>query len=334
MTSNTTKMDIDSVTVDYLIENEVDIVISNKLPREWYFTLKGLKIVTVTLGNREECVHYSEIVIDYLNKDDKRYFTGKDYSMFQNGNLKIDGIFDLIEIMDWDSTFFGFKIAYLSCMHLTENIMYRIEKFIKNENINLVEYLCNCHDRRSVRVAEKNEFQFVDIRLTYKKSITRKEHVSLDKWAFDRAGERDIAALKKMVSGGFYKDSRYFFDGNFNVQKTDEFFQLWIEKGIKGQYDAGCWCLYDNKIPVAFCTLRFEGKERAYIGIFGIDRRFQGLGLGKKMLLSVFKMLAEKSIRDIYVVTQGRNYDAQRLYQSVGFRTEATQLWYHKWVWG
>jgi hypothetical protein len=33
----------------------------------------------------------------------------------------------------------------------------------------------------------------------------------------------------------------------------------------------------------------------------------------------------------VQVITQGRNYAAQRLYQRAGFVTRKTELWYHKW---
>lgn len=331
MMGDATKIGIELLNVDYLIDNDFDIVICNRLPKQWYFTLRGLNIVSITLGNRENCEDYSDIVIDYFSENDKRYFTGNSCSISQNGNFKIIEIFDLIEILKWDSEFFGFNIAFLSCMHLTENIMYRIEKFIMNENVKLIEYLCNCHDRRSVRVAEKNGFRFVDMRLTYKKSMQQEEAISLGKWHFGRAEQDAIVSLKEMVSGDFYKDSRYFFDGNFEIKKIDEFYQGWIEKGVLGEYDDECWCLYDNNMPVAFCTLKYAGNKRVNIGIFGIDRKYQGMGLGKKLLCCVYNMLMAKNIENIFVVTQGRNYEAQCLYQSFGFRTETTQLWYHKW---
>lgn len=329
---NKAKLDLSLLTVDYLIDKGIEIVITNCLPREWYFTLRGLNIVTITFGDRGRFSDYSDIVIDCLSDDDKRYFTGKNYSVRQNGNLEIGEIVNLIQKLEWDSNYFGFNIAYLSCMHLTENIMHRIEKFIRREDIRLVEYLCNCHDRRSVRVAEKNGFQFVDIRLTYKKILHEKESISLDKWTFNRATENDIPTLRKMVSNEFYKDSRYFFDDNFDVEKIDEFYQDWVKKGVLGQYDDECWCLYDNKVPVAFCTFRYENQKNANIGIFGIDRKNQGRRLGEKLLCSVLNMLIDRNIRTISVVTQGRNYYAQCLYQGVGFRTESTQLWYHKWI--
>ena len=46
----------------------------------------------------------------------------------------------------------------------------------------------------------------------------------------------------------------------------------------------------------------------------------------------VIEELYKDGITYIDVVTQGRNYSAQRLYQRCGFITQSTELWYHKWL--
>ncbi len=325
------KTDLCSLTVDFLIDNKIEVLVANGLPKEWYFILRGLNIVTVTLDNLEKYHPYSDIVIDCLSNDDKRYFTGKNYSVCQNENLEIEKIVNLITKLEWDSNFFGFNIAYLSCMHLTENIMRRIENFIKKEDIRLVEYLCNCHDRRSVRVAEKNGFNFTDIRLTYKKVLEEKENIPLNDLIFGKATEQDIPRLRAL-NKDIYRDSRYFFDGNFEIEKVYEFYPGWVEKSVRGQFDDECRCFYERGTPVAFCTVKFGGENSASIGLLGVDPDYQGKGLGKKMLYSVFNLLIDRNIQRVFVVTQGRNYAAQILYQAAGFRTESTQLWYHKWI--
>ena len=40
---------------------------------------------------------------------------------------------------------------------------------------------------------------------------------------------------------------------------------------------------------------------------------------------------SESGVRDVQVVTQGRNRAALRLYQRCGFVIEAVELWYHRW---
>lgn len=328
------QLNIKRLDVDYLIKNQINVVIATELPKEWYFTLKGLNIVLIVLGNREKNRKYADIVIDCLSNDDKRYFTGEKYSLCQSNIEQVNEFNEIVNLilkLSWDSHFYGYNVAYLSCMHLTQNILYQVEKFIREKNIRLVEYLCNCHDRRSVLSAEKNGFHFVDIRLSYRITIKNKHNYSLGKFLFRKAEEHDISVLQA-ISKYIYKDSRYFFDKNFNQEKICEFYQGWVQKGVLGQYDDECWCLCDKDLPVAFCTIKYKDFKTAAIGLVGVDADCQSNGLGKKTMYSIFNMLMDKGIQDVVVVTQGRNYPAQRLYQSVGFRTHATQLWYHKWI--
>ena len=329
--NNKAQIDLSELTIDYLIEHGIEVVISNGLPKEWYYLLKGMNIVSITFGSCEVYGNLADITIDCYSHDYTRYFTGKNFSVCGNANFNIGEIVDLIEIKEWDSRFFGFNVAYLSCMHLTENIIYRISGFIKRKDINLLEYPCNCHDNRSVIVAEKNGFHFADIRLTYHRYLKERHIADLDGLKFEKATEPDIPGLRS-ISQNFYRESRYYFDMNFDKNKVRLFFQRWIEKGVRGEFDDECWCLYDKMAPVAFCTLCYEKQNVARIGLFGVAQDYRGQGLGKRILYSVFNMLIERNFTDLFVVTQGRNYDAQRLYQSTGFKTESTQLWYHKWI--
>jgi len=49
------------------------------------------------------------------------------------------------------------------------------------------------------------------------------------------------------------------------------------------------------------------------------------------MIGQSLELLRQEGITHAEVVTQGRNYGAQRMYQRCGFVTRTTELWYHKW---
>jgi|GEM_PF-1053318 len=326
-------INLEELTSDYLINNSIDVVISNGLPKEWYFVLKGLKIVTVTMDEIKDYFSLADIVIDYKSKDSNKYFTGDEYSIVKNKDFDFQEIVDLISRLNWDSDFWGFPVAYLSSKHLSENILHRIERFIKKEDIRLLQYLCNCHDIRSVRVAERNGFNFIDIRLTFEKSLIEKNNnFGLPaNITFNKAQKDDIEELKK-ISGNLYPQSRYFFDINFDPERVKDFYENWVEKGVLGQFDNECYCLYHSGIPVGFCTIRYNISNTVNIGLFGVANDFQGKGLAKLLLNAIFNILIDKKISKLFVVTQGRNYGAQRLYQNTGFLTKSTELWYHKWI--
>ena len=328
------RKNIASVYSDYLVKSGTDVIVSNGLPEELYAMAKRLKIVTVTLDAFSEYHTLADILIDYANHSNARYFTGGDYSLLENKDFEseFDEITNLIKKLEWDSNFWGFPVAYLSCRYLREAIVFRLEKFIKSENIKLIEYLCNCHDGQSVKIAENNGFNFVDIRLSFEKSLDRKTEVSFsDGFTVSLAGARDIEILKN-IADNIYKTSRYFFDENFDREKVNEFYRRWVEKAVLGQYDDECYCLYFKGKVVGFCTVKYHFLHTASINLVGISKDYQTRGLARSLLGFVFNKLIDKGVSKILVVTQGRNYPAQRLYQRAGFLTKATELWYHKWI--
>lgn len=332
--NNTKRADLDELSAEQFIEASVDVVISNRLPIEWYLIFKGLKIATITIDSNEDDRNYSDITIDYKSNNRFKYFTGKSHSICGNRDTAeyYAEIFELITVLDWDTEFFGYPVAYLSSRRLTDSIMYRIEKFIQENSVKLVEYKCDCHDRRSVCIAEKNGYEFKDIRLTYERPMDCKQDIQLGgQHEIRLAQTHDIPELLK-IGDKLYQDSRYYFDKNFKMEKVDEFYRSWIEKAVLGTFDHECYTLFEKGKPVAFCTIRYGRSKIAEIGLVGVAKERSGEGLCGQLLQFVINMMMDKKIKKLMVVTQGRNYFAQRLYQKMGFMTYCTELWYHKWI--
>lgn len=327
----TKKILASQLNFDYLVSNDVQVIITDYLSDEWLLKLKEKNIVSIVFGKIDKYHDLADIVIDHKSSDNNKYFTGSNFSLKNNPDLNFDEIVNLVSIMQWDSDFFGFPVAFVGSMHLSENIYHHIDKFLRKEKVKLVEYLCNCHDDRSVKIAEKNQFHFTDMRLTFDMSLKNKFQVSEGDFSFEQADKSTVPALKKLTTN-LYKDSRYFFDGNFDIDKINEFYSGWIEKAVKGTFDHECFCAFKGNNPVAFCSIRYNKRNTASIGLFGVSAEHSGKGLGKQLLYYVFNHLIDNGIEKMYVVTQGRNYSAQRLYQSVGFKTTSTELWYHKWL--
>jgi dTDP-4-amino-4,6-dideoxy-D-galactose acyltransferase len=327
----TDRIDLATLTVDMLRRNEYDVVVSNGLSQKWYGVLNELDVVALTIDSIDKYLQWADIVIDHKAENSNKYLTGPEYSICRNADLPFVDIANLIKKLEWDSDFFGFPVALLSSRYLTDKIIKRAHKFIECENIRLVEYLCNCHDALSVRTAEKHGFNFADIRLSFQKKLRKTGEVSMpDGFVFGKAKEEHVPELKK-ISNGLYVLSRYFFDDHFDKARVNEFYQGWVAKAVRGQYDDECYCLFKNNKPVAFCTIKYA-LGSASIGLFGLDINYQGKGLGQLLLTKVFNHLIGKQYGMLHVVTQGRNYAAQRLYQRAGFVTRSTELWYHKWM--
>lgn len=325
------RLAVDNLSVNFLVDNEVQVVVSNGLPKEWFYIFRGLAIVSIVIEDIREYHELADIVIDHRSSDTNKYFTGQSFSLVDNSAFDIREITDLVSLLEWDTDFFGFPVAFLSCRYLSPSIVAQSDRFIRQNSIRLVEYLCNCHDDRSVKLAEQEDYHFTDIRLTFDIRLRAKQTIGAAPHRFGAASPADVDHLKQLTES-MYKDSRYFYDGHFEIAKLNTFYANWIEKAVHGTFDDECLCLFDGGSPIGFCTIKYLGAASASIGLFGMDARFAGKGLAKTLLSNVFNQLIDKKVEYVTVVTQGRNYAAQRLYQSMGFRTQSTQLWYHKWM--
>ena len=240
-------------------------------------------------------------------------------------------IVSLYKKLKWDSDFWGINIGYISCLKMTPNIEKNIKSFVKKENISMLQYLCNCHDKYSVMTAEGSGYSFVDIRLTYEQFLSNDiQPVGDCEYNVRKARNQDIDELKKLTQN-IYNLSRYYYDANFERSKVEEFYSGWIEKAVLGKFDDFAYILCKKDQPVGFCSVKLQGGNSASIGIFGMSNACSGKGLAKYLLDSTLLYLKKNNIKYISVVTQGRNYAAQRLYQRCGFITKSVELWYHKW---
>ena len=317
---------------EYFLEN-IDIVIANKLPNEVYKIIRRKKIVIITIDKYQFQENISDIYIDYLQKEKRNDFFGKSFKITKNKESldKFKRIFNLISLLSWDTNFWGFPVSLITSRRLTKNISYRVNLYLKINNIKLVQYLCDCHDRNSVEIVEKNKYQFKDIRSTFEKTLNKPNNINKFHQGFRKAFIEETQYIQNMAES-LYLDSRYYFDKNFDRKKVQEFYMEWIYKAIHQTYDDDCFVICRDDQPVGYCTLKYLNKKEVAIGLFGVHKNFSGQGLGKILIKNVFKHLENKDYERIIVVTQGRNYAAQRLYQKVGFQTSSTELWYHKWL--
>jgi dTDP-4-amino-4,6-dideoxy-D-galactose acyltransferase len=306
-------------------EDEGDLI-NNLLPDGGVFDLGVL--------DHKEALDFCDHIINILNEPESlAYHTALLTSLVSKDNVKeVCDIINVVKILSWDTDFFGFPVAFLSSLKLNTAIVRFVFDFCSRNQVKLLEYQCDCHDRESVLLAERHGFNFADIRLTFERFI-RGEITTPplpSEFHFDMAHEGDIDRLVD-IADGLYLDSRYYFDTNFPRDKVRKFYSDWVRKAVLGTFDDCAMILRHGQNPVGFCTVKYEPNFTARIRLVGIDPRYRAKGLAKTHLMYCLKELISQGIHYVQVATQGRNYSAQRLYQKAGFVTKKTELWYHKW---
>ena len=71
------------------------------------------------------------------------------------------------EILDWDSAFFGFRIAKVRGDLLNQEKAIQIDRWCSQFGIRCLYFLSRLDDATTTRAAEHNGFRLVDIRMTF-----------------------------------------------------------------------------------------------------------------------------------------------------------------------
>lgn len=231
------------------------------------------------------------------------------------------------EFLEWDSSFFGRRIARVRGGRCSSGDIGRILEWCGPERIDCLYWLAASDDAQAVAVAEKHGFHFVDIRCTLEREL---EPVSAGLGGNVRmARSSDLEDLRQIARSSF-RDSRFYYDPRFDKSRCDELYVTWIERSCKGYADFVLVAEDDGR-PAGFITCHTGPGESGRIGLMAVDVTNQGRGLGQQLVTSALRAFRERGMRVATVVTQGRNIRSQRLYQKCGFVIRSVELWYHRW---
>jgi len=235
----------------------------------------------------------------------------------------------ICEYLEWDSQFFGRRIARAKTSCLTEKLVVEIDDWCSLQRIDCLYFLASSTDPRTAGLAQDNMFRLVDVRVTLDLHMGAACSSSSSPPRVRIAVERDIPALR-ILARSAHRDSRFYYDGNFSDSECDKLYEEWIEKSCRGWADRvlvaeerGELCGYLT------CHLRNAGSGQ--IGLVGVSEKARGKGIGIELLSSAIQWFAKKEAENVSVVTQGRNVRAQRFYQRCGFATRSVEYWFNRW---
>jgi dTDP-4-amino-4,6-dideoxy-D-galactose acyltransferase len=239
---------------------------------------------------------------------------------------------DLCRLLDWDSEFFGRRIAQVSGHRLDAALADDILAWAKRHAVECLYFLADADDPATGRVAEERGFRQVDVRVTLERRLDgllapaddASHGLVRPAVANDRPALRALARVS-------HRDSRFYHDPGFPAARCDDLYETWIDKSVSG-YAERVLVVDHDETAVGYVSCHFSDADNASIGLFAVSPAHQGRGAGRALLAAALRWFAEHGRRRVTVVTQGRNARAQRLYEGGGFTRHAVQLWYHRWL--
>lgn len=231
-------------------------------------------------------------------------------------------------ILDWDTAFFGCRIARLDPEDLAAAESASTEAWLREQRVACAYLLVALDDQAGLDRARGHGFRLIDARVTLEATgAPPAEAVSTAGIRPAAAGDTDT--LKAIARHG-HRDGRFHVDGNFGADRCDEFYATWIANSCAGWADR-VFVADDSDGPKGYVTVHRRA-DKGEIGLVGVSADARGRGVASRLLGTARQWCAEQGLARVSVVTQGRNRAAMRLYQSAGFEVTDIQLWHHRWL--
>jgi len=229
--------------------------------------------------------------------------------------------------LDWDSKFFGCRVARANGNRLTPASLRQVQSWCDAQRIDCLYFLADPADAETVNLAENAGFHFVDVRVTLGREVTGPSP-NLGSAPVRPFQPSDLPGLRAIARAS-HRDSRFYYDKNFPDSLCDSLYETWIENSTRG-YAQAVLVGEHQSLPAGYITCHFSGRIGG-IGLFAVAQEAQGRGLGQQLVLAALRWFEQQGASEVTVVTQGRNVRGQRRYQKCGFSTRSVELWYHYW---
>lgn len=232
------------------------------------------------------------------------------------------------DFLPWDSEFFGFRIGRLKARRLTPASLRTALAWAGMERIRCAYFFAEADCPRTLSLAHEGGFRFVDVRMELSMDICPPAEPPASN-GFRPANSADLPAIQSL-SRISHHDTRFFKDTNFPPERAADLYAEWIGRDFKFQrifIVTGA----ENRIAGYITCQVDKDPTVGRIGLIAVAERERRHGLGRVLLAGALHWFQQTGCRQVRVVTQASNVPAQRVYQSLGFRTAETQATFHRW---
>jgi dTDP-4-amino-4,6-dideoxy-D-galactose acyltransferase len=231
-------------------------------------------------------------------------------------------------LLEWDSQFFGRRIARVCAARIGPADVERIEEWADAEAVECLYYLAPSEDQQSIRTAERAGFLLADVRLTREHDLAGVSRALPE--SIEPFRPEDVPALRAIARVS-HRDSRFYFDTHFPRDRCDALYETWIEKSCAGDESEVLVARHAGSVA-GYVTCELGDDEWGAIGLFAVAAESRGSGFGHRLLEGALTWFAAQGCRRARVASQARNVAGSRAYEGVGFRTLSVEHSYHLWL--
>ena len=231
----------------------------------------------------------------------------------------------MINFLEWDSDFFGYKVGEVNSV---SNQLAGDIAIAKREKYKLLYFKVDPKNIILNQECIRNNGLLVDEKVTYFRDVPIFESQNNQTELYN-----DIYSNEKLTNlalqSGVY--SRFKVDSNFKDNEFEKLYTTWIEKSVSKQISKELIIQKKDDIVIGLLTLGIKN-ERADIGLLAVDEFYRGNNIGLNLVRRAFQESHKLKMTYIQVVTQKSNKIACLFYEKMGFTIDSVENIYHFWI--
>ena len=229
-----------------------------------------------------------------------------------------------IHQLEWDSVFFGFSVAKVD-IRSTDSCAEFLQRECEQKGVRLLYIYA--HDAAAIACAQRMGAHKIEDRITLTLNIS-----SPAPW-LDVTGtlattedRNDLLALAWQSA----EQSRFKRDTNLPTHSWRELYRIWLDKSLAGEMADAILTERDYEGVAGMITVSDQNRV-GKIGLFAVDKRARGRGLGSRLLYRASAWFAMQGCQEATVVTQGDNDRALKAYRNSGYSIKEAVTVFHWW---
>lgn len=230
------------------------------------------------------------------------------------------------DILDWDTNFFGFKVAKIKNDILQGELAKQYLHILYRENIHLAYY--NSKEEVDFDFDENlYEIQFIVKRFPLLKKDIKKTPMNPKIELYDKDyPEEELITLGQLAG----RQGRFGRDPNVGPEKCDEIFRNWVINSVNKNMATHVLVYRDQGRIVGFCTIDIRG-EIGYSPLFAVERSSEGKGISFALMRAAENIFIENGCKYASGGTQELNKKALKVYERFGLMPQEPEYIYHFW---
>lgn len=231
----------------------------------------------------------------------------------------------LVELLEWDSSFFGFPIGRVKDEIRTGQVESAVRE-ADERGIRCTYLLVPADDQALLDAAQKHGFLVRDVRVELDRAVAG-HATALN--GLRHADLQDLATLRPIARERFQR-TRFFADPGFSAERCADLYVEWLSRALRGEPGWKALMTEDARGFIV-CELNPQSSVGAIV-LIGVATSATRQGLGSSLVSGAGSLFLDASLLKATVVTQGHNVAAQRLYQAHGYRISRVDYWLHRWM--